>query len=148
MVELVLANNDLYDQKGIIETTDGQFDNETGTIAFRARFRNPDRLLKHGSSGKIRLERKIKNAIIIPQKSTFEIQDKLYVYLVNDNNELEARNIQILLRLPNIYIVNQGLSKKDVVLLEGIQLVRAGQKIIPTKTDVLQVLNELNSINK
>jgi len=148
VVELVLANNDLYDQKGIIETTDGQFDNETGTIAFRARFKNPDRLLKHGSSGKIRLERKIKNAIIIPQKSTFEIQDKIYVYVVNANNELEARNIQILLRLPNVYVINQGISKNDVVLLEGIQLVRAGQKIIPTKTDVLQVLNELNSINK
>jgi RND family efflux transporter MFP subunit len=148
VVELVLANNDVYDVKGIIETTDGQFDNETGTLAFRARFKNPESLLKHGSSGKIRLERKIKNAVIIPQKSTFEIQDKLYVYVLNSNNQLEARNIQISLRLPNIYFVKKGISKSDVVLLEGIQLVRAGQTIIPKKTDVLQVLSELNNINQ
>ncbi len=148
VVQLVLANNDLYEQKGFIETIDGQFDNETGTIDFRARFSNPERLLKHGSSGKIRLERTIKNAVIIPQKSTFEIQNKRYVYVVNASNELEARNIEILLRLPNIYIVNKGLSKNDVLLLEGIQLVRDGQKIIPTKINVRQVLNDLNSINQ
>lgn len=148
VVELVLANNDLYDQKGIIETTDGQFDNETGTLAFRARFKNPERLLKHGSSGKIRLQRKIKKAIIIPQKSTFEIQDKLYVYVVNSKNELEPRSIRMSLRLPNIYIVEDGLRKNDVILLEGIQLVRSGQIIAPIKSDVNQVLEELNNINK
>ena len=147
VVQLVLANNDVYDEKGIIETTDGQFDSETGTIAFRARFNNPDRLLKHGASGKIRLERKIKNAIIIPQKATFEIQDKLYVYTVNSKNELVAKNIQISLRLPNIYIVSFGLSKNDKVLLEGVQLVREGQKIVPVKYDVRLALKELNSMN-
>ncbi len=148
VVQLVLANNDVYDQLGVIETTDGQFDSETGTLAFRARFKNPERLLKHGSSGKIRLERKIKNAVIIPQKSTFEIQDKLYVYVVTSNGLLEARSIQISLRLPNIYIVSQGVTKGDQLLLEGIQLVRSGQKIIPNQTDVVKVLNELNNINK
>lgn len=148
VVELVLANGDVYDQKGIIETTDGQFDSETGTLAFRARFKNPERLLKHGSSGKIRLERKIKKAIIIPQKATFEVQDKLYVYVLNSNNELEARSIKISLRLPNIYIVENGISAKDNLLLEGIQLVRVGDKIAPKQTDLVQVLNELNNINK
>jgi len=147
LVQLVLANNDVYDEIGIIETTDGQFDSETGTIAFRARFNNPDRLLKHGASGKIRIERKIKNAIIIPQKATFEIQDKLYVYTVNSKNELVAKNIQISLRLPNIYIVSFGLSKNDKVLLEGVQLVREGQKIVPVKYDVRLTLKELNSMN-
>lgn len=146
-VELVLANNDVYNEKGVIETTDGQFDSETGTIAFRARFNNPDRLLKHGASGKIRLERKIKNAVIIPQKSTFEIQDKLYVYIVNSQNTLVAKNIQISLRLPNIYVVSWGLNKNDNVLLEGVQLVRDGQKIAPVKYDVRKALKELNSIN-
>jgi membrane fusion protein (multidrug efflux system) len=147
-VELVLANDDLYDYTGIIQTTDGQFDSETGTLAFRAHFKNPERLLKHGSTGKIRLKRKIKNAIIIPQKSTFEIQDKLYVYVVNSKNELEARSIKISFRLPNIYIVQEGLRESDVVLFEGIQLVRPGQVISPIKIDVNQALEELNNINK
>ena len=147
-VELVLANGDLYDQPGLIETIDGQFDNETGTIAFRARFKNPERLLKHGASGKIRLERKIKDAIIIPQKSTFEIQDKMYVYVLNDKNELIAKNITIALRLPNIYIVESGIRKKDKILLEGIQLVREGLVIKPVMTDVNRVLSDLRSINQ
>jgi membrane fusion protein (multidrug efflux system) len=147
-VELVLANGDLYDQRGLIETIDGQFDNETGTIAFRARFKNPERLLKHGASGKIRLERKIKDAVIIPQKSTFEIQDKIYVYVVNDKNELIAKNITISLRLPNIYIVESGIRKKDKILLEGIQLVREGLVIKPVMTDVNRVLSDLRSINQ
>lgn len=147
-VELVLANGELYEHRGLIETIDGQFDNETGTIAFRARFKNPDRLLKHGASGKIRLERKIKNALIIPQKSTFEIQDKIYVYVINDKNVLEARNIRIALRLPNIYIVESGISKKDKILLEGIQLVREGVVIKPMTTDINKVLEEFRSINQ
>ncbi len=147
-VELVLANGELYEHRGLIETIDGQFDNETGTIAFRARFKNPDRLLKHGASGKIRLERKIKNALIIPQKSTFEIQDKIYVYVINDKNVLEARNIRIALRLPNIYIVESGISKKDKILLEGIQLVREGVVIKPMITDINKVLEEFRSINQ
>jgi membrane fusion protein (multidrug efflux system) len=147
-VELVLANGDLYDQRGLIETIDGQFDNETGTIAFRARFKNPERLLKHGASGKIRLERKIKDAVIIPQKSTFEIQDKIYVYVVNDKNELIAKNITISLRLPNIYIVESGIRKKDKILLEGIQLVREGLVIKPVMTDINRVLSDLRSINQ
>jgi membrane fusion protein (multidrug efflux system) len=147
-VTLVLANGDLYDQRGLIETIDGQFDNETGTIAFRARFKNPERLLKHGASGKIRLERKIKDAIIIPQKATFEIQDKIYVYVVNSKNELETRNIKVGLRLPNIFIISSGIDKSDKILLEGIQLVRAGMVIKPSMTSLDKVLEELNSINK
>ncbi len=147
-VELILANGDVYDQIGIIETIDGQFDNETGTIAFRARFKNPERLLKHGASGKIRLERKIKNALIIPQKSTFEIQDKLYVYVLNEKNELIARNITISMRLPNIYIVSTGLNPSDRILLEGIQLVRDGMVIQPVAIDISKVLEEFKAINQ
>jgi RND family efflux transporter MFP subunit len=130
-VQLILANNDLYEHSGYVETIDGQFDVATGTIAFRARFSNPDRLLKHGSSGKVRLTKIVSKAMIIPQKTTFEVQDKVYVYVVNDKNEIELRNITIAYRLPHIYILEQGLKASDKILFEGIQLVKAGSKINP-----------------
>ena len=66
----------LKTKAGKIETLEGEFDTSTGTIAFRAKFPNPQHILKHGSSGKIRLSNNIENALLIPQKATFEIQDK------------------------------------------------------------------------
>jgi RND family efflux transporter MFP subunit len=131
LVELVLANNEIYEHIGQIETIDGQFDVATGTIAFRARFSNPDKLLKHGASGKVRLTNKVKGALIIPQKTTFEVQDKVYVYVVNEKDEITLRNIQIQHRLPHIYIIEKGLKPSDKILFEGIQLVKPGNIIKP-----------------
>jgi RND family efflux transporter MFP subunit len=131
LVELVLANNEIYEHIGQIETIDGQFDVATGTIAFRARFSNPDKLLKHGASGKVRLTNKVKGALIIPQKTTFEVQDKVYVYVVNEKDEITLRNIQIQHRLPHIYIIEKGLKPSDKILFEGIQLVKPGNIITP-----------------
>ncbi|HSY62181.1 MAG TPA: efflux RND transporter periplasmic adaptor subunit, partial [Cytophaga sp.] len=92
-VKLILANNEEHKYLGQIETIEGEFDNATGSIAFRARFANPDKLLKHGSSGKIRLTRSVKGALIIPQKCTFEIQDRMFVYVVDKHNIVTARSI-------------------------------------------------------
>jgi membrane fusion protein (multidrug efflux system) len=78
-VNLILANGEYYDKKGNIETIEGEFDKSTGNISFRAKFLNPNGILKHGATGKIELQKKIKNALLIPQKSTFEIQDQIYV---------------------------------------------------------------------
>lgn len=109
VVKLILANNELYEQEGKIETVDGQFDIATGTIAFRARFSNTEKLLKHGASGKIRLTNKIKNATIIPQKTTFEVQDKVFIYVVTKDNTIEIRNITIKNKLAHLYIIESGV---------------------------------------
>ena len=126
---LLLANNQPHKYKGHIQNIEGQFDNETGNIAFRAKFPNPDYLLKHGETGKVQLKMDLKNALIIPQKATYEIQDKIYVYVVDDKNVVKSRNITIKQKLPNLYIIDSGLSTSDKILLEGVQNVKEDDKI-------------------
>lgn len=128
-VALRLANDALYGQPGTIETIAGEFNQETGNIAVRVRFSNPDRLLKHGESGKIRLETSIGKVLLIPQKTVFEVQHKSYVYVVGEDKRVKRQNIVPQLRLGNWCVVGSGLTPKDKVLYEGIQLVKEGDLI-------------------
>jgi membrane fusion protein (multidrug efflux system) len=128
-VSLLLANNETHKHKGVVETVEGQFDNETGNIAFRAKFPNPDLLLKHGETGKVQMTIPLKDALLIPQKATYEIQDKVYVFVVDKNNQVKSRNITIKNRLSDIYVVDGGLSEGDKIVLEGVQNVKDDDKI-------------------
>lgn len=128
-VGLLLANNELFPERGVVETIESEFDSETGNIAFRARFPNPNRLLKHGESGKVVMNFPIKQALIIPQKATYELQDRKYVYVVDKNGKLKARYITIGNSLPDLYVVANGLQKDDRFLLDGIQKVKEDEKI-------------------
>ncbi len=121
---LLLANNQPHKYKGTVETVEGEFDNTTGNIAFRAKFPNPDFLLKHGETGKVRLIVDLKNALVIPQKATYELQDKDYVYVVDKGNVVKSRCISIIQKLPNLYVIGSGLAATDKILLEGIQNVK------------------------
>jgi membrane fusion protein (multidrug efflux system) len=127
--KLLLANNQPHKYKGAIETIEGEFDNNTGTIAFRAKFPNPELLLKHGETGKVQLTVDLKNALIIPQKATFEVQDKMYVFVVDQNNIVKTRGIVIKQKISNIYIIESGIQTTDKILLEGIQSVKEDDKI-------------------
>jgi membrane fusion protein (multidrug efflux system) len=128
-VNLLLANNTQLAYKGEVETIESEFDNETGNIAFRARFPNPDRLLKNGETGKVLMTVPFKHALVIPQKATYEIQDKLYVFVIDRNNIVHSRNITVAGSLPDIYVVETGLSDKDRILLEGVQKVKDNDKV-------------------
>ena len=124
MVALLLANNTRYPHAGAIETIEGEFDSETGTIAFRASFPNPGRLLKNGETGKVLLTVPYKQALVIPQKATYEIQDKTYVFVIDKERKVHSRLITVAGRLPDLYLVGSGLSVDDTILLEGVQKVR------------------------
>ncbi len=86
---MVLADGSNYPYAGKIETVEGEFQSSTGSIAFRARFPNPDKLLKHGASGTITLSNTVRDAVMVPQKAVFEIQNKNYVLVVGDNNQVK-----------------------------------------------------------
>jgi RND family efflux transporter MFP subunit len=144
-VSLLLANNKLLAQNGKIETILSELDNSSGTIDFRARFSNPNNLLKHGSSAKVVLPVVVKNAIIIPQKTTFEVQDKLYVFVVDANNKVAQREITIVSRMPNLYVVESGLTANDKIIYEGIQNVKQGMKIVPQDVSFKKVITQLNA---
>lgn len=140
-VSLMLANNTLYDQLGIIETTESEFDKSTGTIAFRAKFPNPKQLLKHGSSGKILVKIELKNAMLIPQKSTFEVQENVYVFVMNQQNTVQLRKVNIAFRLPQLYVITSGLSIDDKFIYEGIQNLKEGDKITPEFIQLSRLIN-------
>lgn len=131
LVSLMLADGTLYPFDGSIETMGGEFQSSTGSISFRARFPNPNSLLKHGASGKIRLSNTLTNAIMIPQKAAFEIQDKSFVFVVDSANQVRMRNFVPKTRFSHYYIVESGLQSGDKIVYEGIQEVRDGMRIIP-----------------
>ena len=124
-----MANKELFSISGYVETIEADFNNETGNIAFRAAFPNPKGILRHGETGNIMLPVELKNAIIIPQKSTFDVLDKKYVYTVNENGILKATQITIAQEIPHLYVVASGLSATDKILLEGLGKVMNNEKI-------------------
>jgi membrane fusion protein, multidrug efflux system len=126
---LILANNQPHKYEGEILTVESEFDKNTGSIAFRAKFPNPENLLKHGETGRVQIKLDLKGALIIPQKSTYELQDKVYVYVVDKSNIVKSRLISIKQKLPNIYIVDGGLSVNDIIIYEGIQSAKENEAI-------------------
>jgi len=131
LVKLILADGSTYPYDGQIETMEGEFNSRTGAIAFRAKFPNPNRLLKHGATGKIVVSNSIKDAIIVPQKAAFEIQDRSYVYIVKEDSTISAKSFTTRTRFSLYYIVESGLSIGDKVVYEGIQNLSEGMKIHP-----------------
>lgn len=142
-VQLRLANGQVFNQNGVIETIEGEFNHETGNIEFRAVFPNPNSMLRHGETGSILMNTTVKDAMIIPQKATFEILDKIYVFVVNEENKLEQRQISVAQELPHLYIVDGGIDTSDKILMEGLRKVRNGQEIEAQFKPSEQVLADL-----
>ncbi len=142
-VNLLLANNTQLKYRGQVETIESEFDNETGNIAFRAKFPNPDRLLRHGETGKVLMTMPLHGALLIPQKATYEIQDKKFVFVVDKNNTVHSRNINILGELPDIYIIESGLAENENILLEGVQKVKDDERINFTYQAPREVIHHL-----
>ncbi|NID09466.1 efflux RND transporter periplasmic adaptor subunit [Fibrivirga algicola] len=141
-VELVLADDTHYGHKGRVETTETIFEGNSGNIAFRARFPNPKQLLRHGATGKIRLTTDVDDALLVPQKAVFEVQDKNFVYIVDATNKVKARSFEPSSRVDQFYIVKSGLRAGDRIVYEGIQNLRDGMTIVPKvmSTDSLKAM--------
>jgi membrane fusion protein (multidrug efflux system) len=130
-VELQLADGTMFSQTGKIETMDGEIEKQTGSIAFRAKFANPDKVLKHGASGKVLLTSMVPRAIMIPQRSVFEIQDKNYVFVLENNNTVKMKQFVPDTRIDDFVLVKSGLEEGDHIIYEGIQNIREGVKVAP-----------------
>ncbi|KAA5532383.1 efflux RND transporter periplasmic adaptor subunit [Taibaiella lutea] len=142
-VNLLLANGEVLSSPGEVETIESEFDSETGNIAFRAKFPNPNKLLKHGETGKVQMLIPVKNALIIPQKSTYEIQDKKYVFVVDDKNVVHSKAIIITGEMPDLYVVESGLQENDKILLEGVQKVKDDDTIRYDYQKPAEVISQL-----
>lgn len=129
VVNLMMANNKPFKYSGVVETIEADFNNETGNIPFRATFPNPEGLLRHGETGNVQVNVPWNNAMLIPQKSTFEILDKHYVFLIDKNSRIRTREISIGAELPHVFVVTQGLKSTDKILLEGLRKVKEKDKV-------------------
>ena len=128
-VNLILANNELFEHKGIVETIEGEFENETGNIAFRARFPNTNKLLRNGETGMVQMLVPMVQALLIPQRAIYEIQDKKYVYIIGPDGKATAKQIQVGASLEDLFVVTSGLDINDKFLLDGLQKIKEGDKI-------------------
>ncbi|KEO75570.1 efflux RND transporter periplasmic adaptor subunit [Anditalea andensis] len=146
-VSLQMANHKKFDQIGIIETIEADFNHENGNIAFRATFPNPNGMLRHGETGNILMPVPLEKALIIPQKATFEILDKKYVYVVGENDILETRQIIVGQEMPHLYTILDGLSKNDRILVDGLRKVKNKQKINMEFVPQDQILAELTKLH-
>ncbi len=142
-VNLLMANKQVFKYPGVVETIEGEFNNETGNIAFRATFPNPDKLLRHGETGSILMNMPLKDALIIPQKATMEIMDKKYVFVVTKDNVVKLKPVTISAEMPDLYVVKEGLTASDKILLEGLRKVKDNDKISFDYEEPKQVISHL-----
>ena len=130
-VELVLADNSVYPEKGKVESISGQFNNSMGSISFRATFKNTDGLLRSGNTGKVRIPRPFDTALIVPQEATFEMQDKVFVFVLGDSNKVASTPITISGKTGNYYLVGEGLKAGQKIVYAGLDRLRDGAMIKP-----------------
>jgi membrane fusion protein (multidrug efflux system) len=128
-IELVLANGEKFSQVGKIGAIEAKFNNETGNIPFRADFPNPDRLLRHGQTGTVLISRVREGAVVIPQRATFELLDKRYVYVVGEDRVVHQRLITVDHEKDDVFIIKSGLAETDKIVLEGIREVHDGEEV-------------------
>jgi membrane fusion protein (multidrug efflux system) len=130
-VELMLSDNSIYPKKGKVETVSGQFNNTTGAISFRATFPNTEGLIRSGNTGKIRIPRSSTKDLIVPQEATFELQDKVFVFILGDSNKVINAPIHVTGTSGNYYLVDKGIAPGQKIVYAGFDRLQDGAVIQP-----------------
>lgn len=130
-VELVMPDGSVYGEKGKVQLVTGQFDNSIGAISFRAVFPNTDRLLRSGNTGKVRIPKLRTKTLLVPQESTFEIQDKVFVFTVGDSNKVFSKPIVVSGKTTSYYFVEDGVKAGDKIVFTGTGSLQDGMAIKP-----------------
>ncbi|MGV3561246.1 efflux RND transporter periplasmic adaptor subunit [Larkinella arboricola] len=142
-VSLILANGTEFPQKGRIEAASGSFNPETGSSRVRATFPNPNSLVRSGSSGTVRIPTTVDSAIVIPQKATYEIQGKTFVYRLEKDGTVKSAAIDVMENDDGrFYVVRQGLRPGDQIVVEGVATLREGAPIKPRAVRVDSVYQQ------
>ena len=120
-VMLQLSDGSIYPEPGKVATVSGVIDNSTGSANVRARFKNENGMLRSGSTGQILIPEQLDNVIIIPQKATFEVQDRRFVYVLNDSNMTVSTPITVSAKNNGKeFVVTSGLQPGQRVVVEGV----------------------------
>jgi membrane fusion protein (multidrug efflux system) len=131
-VSLILANGQQFPEQGRVETSSGSINTETGSVRVRAVFRNPGNVVRSGSSGTVRIPTTVDTALIIPQRATYEIQGKKFVYVVQDSGKVSSSEVRVLANNDGrFFVVERGLKPGQRIVLEGVATLREGAAIKP-----------------
>jgi membrane fusion protein (multidrug efflux system) len=144
-VQLMLPDGRIYEHVGTVETAESEFDAATGNIAFRARFPNPEGLLKQGANGKVVVVDRLEDALLVPQRSTYELQDKQYVLVVGADSIVQQREINTSMRMDDLYVVQHGLRPDERIVFEGVQRLKHGDRVSPKLIPVQNLLAQLRN---
>lgn len=147
LVKLQMANHKEFPHLGEVKTIEAEFNNETGNIAFRATFPNPQGILRHGETGNVLMPVPLRNALLIPQEATFEILDKKFVYVVDQSGKVESRHIEVGTEMPHLFAVVDGIEPTEMVLVEGLRKVKNGEVIHFKLSDQKEILKDLNTLH-
>lgn len=139
-IELELANGTTYEEKGTLETSTGVMDPNTGTMQFRVKFENKYGLLTNGSTGKVRVPRTYKNALVIPESATYEQQGLVYAYKVKADSVVTIV-VEPKDRVNNLLVVEKGIEKGDKVVAKGIAGLKNGVKIKPNVVSMDSIIS-------
>ncbi len=132
-ISLLLADHTAFGNPGRIDMIDGQFDKTTGAITLRATFPNPQGLLRSGNTGKVKLSLLHKNVLKVPESATLELQDKVFVFALQDSNKVKKQPITIIGKSGTNYLVSGGLKPGDQIVLSGLDHLQEGEVISPAK---------------
>jgi membrane fusion protein (multidrug efflux system) len=135
--ELILVDGSLYDHKGRLDFVDREVDTTTGAMLVQATFPNPEKLLRPGLFTKVRIKmRVVEDAIMIPQRCVMEIQGLHSVFVVDANNTIQSRDIQVGSKVGSSWMVTEGLKPGEKVVYEGLQRVKEGVTVIATAAKI------------
>jgi membrane fusion protein, multidrug efflux system len=145
-VSLVLSDGTTYAENGKIESINSLINTNTGSARLRATFSNPIGLLRSGASASVRIPQYLDSVLLIPQKSTIDLQGKKFVYLVNDKGIASNTEVEVM-EIPkgNFYVVTKGIKTGDKIVLEGFQSLKDGTQIKPDIKSTDSVYAEVKS---
>ncbi|HEX8677148.1 MAG TPA: efflux RND transporter periplasmic adaptor subunit, partial [Segetibacter sp.] len=144
-VSLILSNGTEFPQKGRIETASGLINTETGSVSVRATFPNPGNIVRSGSSGVVRIPRSMDSALLVPQKATYEVQGKRFVYVVESTGTVRSAEIKVMdnNNSGQYFVVQEGLRENEKIVLEGVASLKEGAAIKPREVNIDSVYKQL-----
>lgn len=131
-ITLTLSDGSTYPHPGKLESVSGEFDSATGSIGLRAVFPNSEGLLRSGNSGTVSLKAKYDGILLVPQSATIDLQDKLFVFVMQQGNKVKKQVITVSGKSGPDYIVSAGLKPGDSIVTAGIDKLQDGTVIKPT----------------
>jgi membrane fusion protein, multidrug efflux system len=135
--ELILSDGTAYPHKGRILWTDRQVDTNTGTMRLVAAFPNPGNILRPGEYGRVRIQTSFKKgALLVPQSAVKEIQGGYQVAILGANNKATIRSVNAGAKTGKMWVIDEGLTPDDQVVVEGVAKVKDGTPVVPKLTTI------------